>query len=75
MRPTTRRADSAGSTICRSLMSSVACPLSLARIAASKRARIEPGDASGFQRQRSASGQRAGQRRCAAALARQRHLH
>jgi hypothetical protein len=55
--------------------SSLACPLSLARTAASKARGSRPGDPGRFQRHGSAAGQRAGQRRGAAALARQRHLH
>ena len=67
--------DSTGSTICRNLLSSVACPLSLARIAASKALGSRPATRAAFERHGAIAGQRPRERRRAAALARKRHLH
>ena len=66
--------DSTGSTICRSLVSSVACPLSLARIATSKARGSSPAIPADSSVTVPLPDNRAGQRRRAAALARQRHL-
>ena len=67
-------ADSAGSTICRSLMSSVAWPPSLARIATSKARGSSPAMRGGFQRHGAAARTARRSAPSAAALARQRHL-
>ncbi len=66
---------STGSTICRSRVSSVACPESLARIATSNARGSRPERLIRFQRHCAAAGQRTGQRRSAAALRQQRRLH